>query len=138
MAGSSTSERRFPWWMYVVGLSYLITLGVILYLIFLGPAELQGFNAAFTGDAMLIRSVQPDSHVARNGLRAGDRVLAIDDKAMAVPRAWTETTGNFQVGRPQRWMVVRGNDRLILEIAPEPSTFQSRLLEGYVQYLSLL
>jgi hypothetical protein len=47
MERSKTSEWRFPWWMYLAGLSYLVTFGLILYLTFLGPAQLRGFVVAF-------------------------------------------------------------------------------------------
>jgi hypothetical protein len=107
------SDRRLPWWMYVVGLSYIVTFGLIFYLIFWGPAELTGFVNAFSDGAMLIRSVDdPNSPVAKGGLRTGDRVLAIDDRPMRAVRDWTEATGNSQAGRPQLWVVSRGSDRL--------------------------
>jgi PDZ domain len=112
-------DGRLPWWMYLIGLSYIITFGVIFYLIFWGPAELTGFVNAFSDGAMVIRSVDdPNSPVAKGGLRAGDRVLTIDDRPMRAVRDWTESTGNSQAGRSQRWVVSRGGDRVTLEIVP--------------------
>jgi tRNA A-37 threonylcarbamoyl transferase component Bud32 len=135
----ATLNERLPWWMYLIGLSYIITFGVIFYLIFWGPAELTGFVNAFSDGAMVIRSVDdPNSPVAKGGLRAADRVLTIDDRPMRAVRDWTESTGNSQAGRSQRWVVSRGGDRVTLEIVPVGVTVQSKLAEGYVQYLILL
>ena len=138
MERSKTSEWRFPWWMYLAGLSYLVTFGLFLYVTFLGPAELRGFVVTFSGDAMVIQSVEADSQVGRGGLRAGDRVVLIDDRPVGIVRDWTEATGNLQAGRAQRWVVSRGDDRVTLEIVPAGASLQSRLSEGYVQYFSLL
>src|SRR5262249_15602971 len=126
------------WWLYIAGLSYGVTFGFIIYLILWGPAELGGFVHAFRGDAMEIRSVEAGSQVAKGGLRVGDLVLMIDGRPVRVVRAWTEATGNSQAGVPQSWVVSRGNDRVALEIVPVRSGLQSRLAEGYVQYLTHL
>jgi tRNA A-37 threonylcarbamoyl transferase component Bud32 len=133
-----TSKRRLPWWMYIGGLSYIFSFGFTLYLIFWGPAELGGFVQAFSEGAMVVRSVEEDSTVAKGGLRAGDRVLMIDGRPIRTAWDWNEATGNFQVGRREQWLVARGDDHRILEIVPEPSSVQSRFAEGYLQYLSLL
>jgi hypothetical protein len=124
--------------MYLAGLSYLVTFGLILYLTFLGPAHLRGFVGTFSGDAMVIQSVEADSEVGRGGLCAGDRVVLIDDRPVRIVRDWTEATGNLQAGRAQRWVVSRGGDRVTLEIVPAGASLQSRLNEGYAQYFSLL
>ena len=89
--------------MYLAGLSYLVTFGLILYLTFLGPAELRGFVVTFSGDAMVIQSVEADSQVGRGGLRAGDRVVLIDDRPVRIVRDWTEATGNLQAGVLDLW-----------------------------------
>ena len=138
MEWSNTSERRFPWWMYVAGLSYAVTFILIFYLIFWGPAELRGFVATFSGDAMVIQSVDAASQVGQGGLRAGDRVLMIDDQRVQIVRDWIAATGNSQAKRPQRWVVSRRGERVTLEIVPVGVSLQSKLAEGYVQYLSLL
>src|SRR5262249_11143771 len=139
MERSIGDSGRLPWWMYVVVLSYIVTFGLIFYLIFWGPSELRGFVNAFSDGAMVIESVNdPDSPVARGGLRAGDRVLMIDDRPVRTVRDWTEATGDTQAGRPQQWVVSRGSDRITLEMVPARITLQSRLVEGYVQYLSHL
>src|SRR5512140_1739536 len=57
----ATSGGRVTWWMAVIGLSYLITYGFIFYLILRGPGSLRGFVSTFSGDAMVIRSVESGS-----------------------------------------------------------------------------
>src|SRR5262245_5935332 len=129
MERSKPHERRQPWWMYVVCLSYVLTTALLFYLMLWGPAELLGFVATFSDDAMVIHSVDdPNSPVAKGGLRAGDRVLMIDDMPVRNVRDWTATTGNWW--HPQRWLVSRGSDRLTLEIAPVRISFLSRLAIG--------
>jgi tRNA A-37 threonylcarbamoyl transferase component Bud32 len=132
------SARRPAWWMYVVAASYAVTFGLILYQIVWGPAELRGFAAAFTEGTMMIRSVTAGSPESNGGLRPGDRVVAIDDQPVRAVRDWIAATGNLQVGRPQRWVVARGEDRLSLEIHPVGVSIRSKLAEGYIQYLSLV
>jgi len=125
--------------MYVVGFSYLLTLAVIAYLVFRGPAELSGFTSSFSGDAMAIDSVQDSSLEAKAGLRAGDRVVMIDDRPIRNVRDYTMTTGNSQADRPQRWTVTRGNERLTLEVVPRSEGLRYKWTnEGYNHYLGLL
>jgi eukaryotic-like serine/threonine-protein kinase len=133
------SGRRIPWWMAAIGLSYITTCCFIFYLIFRGPGALSGFVSTFSGDAMVVRSVDTGSHVATGGLRPGDRVVMIDNRAVRTVRDWTEATGNLQVSHRQRWLVFRKDERITLDIVPIRTGFQSKLLdEGYIQYLSLL
>src|SRR5262245_39120996 len=74
------SRRHFPWGLYFMGASYLASYGFFLYLFLWGPAELLGFVATFSGEAMEIHSVDSNTVVAQGGLRAGDRVLMVNDR----------------------------------------------------------
>jgi hypothetical protein len=65
--------------MYIAGLSFVATVLLIFGLIIWGPGELIGFVATFSGDAMVIHSVESNTELAKGGLRAGDRVLMIND-----------------------------------------------------------
>jgi serine/threonine-protein kinase len=87
---------------------------------------------------MEIRSLTPDSQFAKGGLRAGDRVLTIDGQPMRVPRDWTAATGNMQVGRPQVWLVSRQGENVRLEVTYPRGRILQRLIDGYVQVLSLM
>src|SRR5215510_15494383 len=128
MQKNNRSDRHIPWWMYVIGSSYILTLGLILYLIFWGPAQLDnGFTLAFSANAMEATSVIPGSPVAKGGLLAGDRVVMIDDQPIRNVRDWTAATGASQAGRSQRWIVLRGDNRLELEIVPVGVTLRSKI-----------
>lgn len=130
-------ERGQPWWIYVLGLSYILTFGIFIYLTIWGPAEFLGFVATFSGDAMLIHSVEENSQVAKAGLRAGDRVLVIDDLPIRNVRDWTGAPGNSWLSRPQRWLVSRDGNRLTLQVVPVRISVPARLATGYLQVLSL-
>jgi tRNA A-37 threonylcarbamoyl transferase component Bud32 len=137
MERSNSQERHQPWWVYVVGLSYLLEFGIFIYLTIWGPAEFLGFVATFSGDAMLIHSVEENSELTKAGLRAGDRVLLIDDLPIRNVRDWTGAPGNSWVSRPQRWLVSRADNRLTLQVVPVRISVPARLATGYLQVLSL-
>jgi hypothetical protein len=103
----------------------------------LGPAEFLGFVATFSGDAMLIHSVEENSQLAKSGLRASDRVLVIDDLPIRNVRDWTGAPGNSWLSRPQRWLVSRDGNRLTLQVVPVRISVPARLATGYLQVLSL-
>ena len=44
---------------------------------------------------------------------------------------------NMEVARPQRWEVLRGQDRLESEITPGRGNWQNRLANGYISYTAL-
>jgi serine/threonine-protein kinase len=123
--------------MCALAASYALTFGLILYLLVQGPAELRGFAATFHGGAMTVRSVEAGSPEADGGLRAGDHVVTIDDRPIHTVRDWIAATANVQVGRPHRWMVARGDDRVGLQIHPAGASIRGRLAEGYIAYLSI-
>lgn len=131
------ADQHIPWWMYVIGVSYILTLGLVLYLIVWGPAQLDtAFTIAYSQNAMEVLSIQdPNSPVAKGGLLAGDRVVRIDDQPIAAVRDWTTATGNSQVGRAQRWIVLRGTQRVELMIVPVGVDLRSKYQEGYIYYL---
>ena len=119
--------QRAPWWMVVVAGSYIATYALIFYLVIWGPAQLKGIVATFEDEAMVIRSLAVDSEAAKGGLAAGDRVLSIDGRPMRGPGDWTAATGNWEAGRPHRWLVSRGADRVSLEVVPLHPTVRGRL-----------
>jgi hypothetical protein len=85
---TTTSKPSQPsWWMVVLAAAYTVSFFVAVYLVIRGPVELRGMSAIFENGAMAIRSVNPESQLAKGGLRAGDRVLTIDDVPMVAVRA---------------------------------------------------
>jgi tRNA A-37 threonylcarbamoyl transferase component Bud32 len=139
MEPGRTSQRGLHWWIYVAALSFILTFGFFFYLILEGPNELLGFVVAYTDDVMLIRSIDdPNSTVARGGVRAGDRVLSINDQPVRNVRDWNAVDANSWVGRPSRWVVSRNGERITLEIVPKALDFRSKLAMGYLQLLPLI
>jgi Protein kinase domain len=136
--GARESPRRPAWWMYLVAASYIITFGLIVYLIVYGPAELNGFSMRFVDATVTIISSREGSPEARAGLREGDRLVSIDARPIRTPYDWLASTANLQVGRPQRWLVARGGEHVPLDIYPLESGLRSRVAEGYIQYSTLL
>jgi serine/threonine-protein kinase len=132
-----TSQRRFPWWLYVMGASYLFSLGFTYYLVIWGPTDLLGFVATFDGDAMAIHSVNPQTEVALGGLQAGDRVLMINDRPIQNVRDWTAANANTWISQPDRWLVSRGGERVTLEILSVRKSFLTKLAMGYAQLVIL-
>jgi Protein kinase domain len=124
--------------MYLIAASYVITFGLIVYLIVYGPAQLNGFSPSFGDGTMTILSVRAGSPESRGGLRGGDQLVSIEDRPIRSLHDWVAATANFQVGHPQRWLVARGEERVPLQIYPMGSGFRSRVAEGYVQYSTLL
>ena len=136
---TTSNPSRPTWWMFVLAAAYAVSSFVALYLVIRGPVELRGMSAIFENGAMAIRSVNPESQLAKGGLRAGDRVIAIDDVPMLAVRDWNIATGNLQAERPQHWLVERDHSRITLEIiALRAGDIGQRVAEGYVQYFSHL
>src|SRR5262249_46527403 len=131
------SHRRVPWWLYVIGASYLFSLGFTYYLVIWGPTDLLGFVATFDGDAMAIHLVNPQTEVAQGGLRAGDRVLMINERPIQNVPDWTEANANSWISQPDRWLVDRDGKRVTLEIASIRKNFLTKLAMGYAQLVIL-
>src|SRR5262245_10818669 len=131
-------RAHLSWWMSVIVVSFLTTYAFIIYLVIWGPAEFNGLVTTFTGGAMLVRSVDATSQVGKGGLQAGDRVVSIDDRNIRAPSDWTAATGTWEAGKAHRWTVLRGQDRLTLEITALAATLRGRLTEGYIVYLGHL
>lgn len=132
------SAHRPSWWMYVVATSYVVTFALILYLTCYGPAQLTGFSSTFANGTMTIRSVTAGTPESGAGLRAGDRVVSIDERPVHGVRDWLAATANLEVGRPQLWRVARGDERVSLDVDPLPASLRGRVAAGFVMYLSLL
>ncbi len=128
---------RPPWWMIIVAVSFIGLHVLIPYLVIWGPADPEGLEAAFESGAMWIRAVAPASSSAQAGLRTGDRVLSVSSQAIRDTGDWSAVLANRQVGQPQVWTVLRGGERLELEITPARATLRNRLFYGYVVIIAL-
>jgi S1-C subfamily serine protease len=65
-----------------------------------------------------VESVLPEGPAARAGLQAGDRIVAIDGTAVPDADALHRVLGADRVGRPVRVDLLRGAQRLALELVP--------------------
>src|SRR5262245_55627297 len=125
----ATNTGRPRWWMYVIAASFLAMHAFWAYLSILGPIEdgLDEVDPVFESGTMRVRVVADGSPLANAGLRIGDRVLAIDGFPIREARDWKLALDNLEVG-PTRWEVLRGQERLALDITPERKTHPWRTL----------
>lgn len=65
-----------------------------------------------------VDSVLPEGPAAHAGLQAGDRIVAIDGRAVPDADALHRVLGADRVGRPVRVDLLRGSQRLALELVP--------------------
>jgi hypothetical protein len=132
------AKTKLRWWMVVLVASFLTTFAFISYLIIRAPAELSGLSTTFIDGAMVINTLEPNSLLAKSGMRAGDRVLSIDMRPMRASSDWIAATGTWEVGRPHRWLVARDVEQITFDVIPQRPTFQGRMAEGYWLYLGHL
>ena len=118
--------------MYIVAASFIGLQAFIPYLYIWGPADIEGLRAGFENDAMYIRAIEPNSHLAQAGLRAGDRVIAIDRLPVSYAREWDAVLANMYPGKPQQWEIVRDQRTLELQIVPERVNWRRQFYIGYV------
>ncbi len=103
---------RAPWWMFVVAASFLAFVTLIVYQFFWGPFGPTGFQSEFRGGEMVVLAVDPNSLAERAGLKPGDRVLSVDGNVIRNVHDWQAMRANTEVGRPERWEIVREGQRL--------------------------
>jgi serine/threonine-protein kinase len=122
--------------VYLVAASFAAMLALIPYLTIWGPGDVGGLQASFDGGAMRVNAVESDSQLAHAGLAAGDRVVAIDGWPLRNTCDWEIVQANQDTVRPQRWEILRGAERVDLQIPPERATLENRLVaHGYLGYI---
>ena len=72
--------RNAPWWLWLCVASFLVIFGLEVYLAFSGPVF--GVSTTFTGGAVLVTGVAPNSPAAAAGLQVGDDAGAIGRDAL--------------------------------------------------------
>ena len=103
-------SRRAPLWMFIVAASFLAYVSLTLYHYFWGPSPFLGADLAFVeGKGMVVVAAR------QPGLQLGDRILAVDGQTIRNAHDWNAIRANTEVGRPERWEVGRGDERLQLE-----------------------
>jgi serine/threonine-protein kinase len=122
--------------MYVVASSFLVLHGLTPYVVIWGPAEvvnLGQLGVTFDERGLRIRSVADGTPHRAAGLQTGDRVLAVAGHPIHDSRDWTVVLGNQEAGRREIWEILRGEERIGLEIASEGRPWEGVLL--YLPYV---
>ncbi|HZU76405.1 MAG TPA: PDZ domain-containing protein, partial [Dehalococcoidia bacterium] len=70
---------------------------------------------------VLVLSVEPGSAAARAGLREGDVILALDGEAIAGVDDLHRRLTRERIGAPVPIAVLRGAERITLDIVPAPA-----------------
>src|SRR5262245_31031405 len=109
--------------MYAIAASFVGLYLFVSYVSVRGPSQNEGIDAVFAGGATQVRLVAPGSWADRAGLRTGDSVVAIDGQRLRNPQDWSAVSSNAAVGRAQKWEVLRGGERLSLDLVPEHRGF---------------
>ncbi|MBZ5516601.1 MAG: protein kinase [Acidobacteriia bacterium] len=122
------SGPRAPWWMYVVAASYIGFVTLLFYQVFGGPPILRGFEGRFMRGGMVVLSIHPNSVEARAGLKQGDHLLAVNGQFIRNVHDWEAIRANTEIGRPERWQISRGKERLELTLTFVRPTWSEQLL----------
>ncbi len=84
---------------------------------------------------LVIASVTPGGPAERAGLRAGDRLLAVDGQELDTMVDYYVATGGQRGEAPQRYLVRRGEERVDVQVTPARPA-RSRVIWAAGQYLS--
>ncbi len=126
---------RTPWWAWLLGAFFLITLGFGVY------GSLMGFGSAGAGvsDAprggTLIDRVIPGRPSEQAGVRPGDIVVAVNGQATRTAHDWDEMTWQFGPGKPFVLTVERAGEPMQLTMRfPERRVWQMRDRGQWLDY----
>ncbi|HEY9420448.1 MAG TPA: PDZ domain-containing protein, partial [Thermoanaerobaculia bacterium] len=83
-----------------------------------GAGQRLGFVAEQGPRGVLVASVHADQPADRAGLRAGDQIVAVDDRPVPLLAEYDARTGSFRRGRPVTLRVLRAETVLSLRVVP--------------------
>lgn len=109
---------RAPWWFYIVSASFVGFFALQVYTYMWG-IEYWGFGGDYSTDSMVVHQVAPNGAGARAGLRAGDRIVAVDGSPLPPKRprsGWFVAYSNFEVERPIRLKIEREGQEIELTL----------------------
>ena len=75
-------------------------------------------NYADSNDGLLIDGVRDDSPAAKGGLKAGDKIVKIDNRDVKNVYDYTYALGEMKAGQEYVVEVLRGGEKLTLKIVP--------------------
>jgi peptidase M28-like protein/PDZ domain-containing protein len=76
-------------------------------------------NYADTNDGLLLDGVRDGSPAAKAGLKAGDRIVKIGDRAVKNVYDYTFALGEMKAGQEYVFEVIRSGEKLTLKVIPE-------------------
>lgn len=115
-------RKRAPWWMFLIAASVVVTFCFNLWIDFMGP-EAAGWSRM--GYTLRVKEVAPGGPFERAGVRAGDILLAVDGQRLFWALDWDAIRTNFEIGRPFRLDVQRGQDTLHFNVVLDRRQYQA-------------
>jgi eukaryotic-like serine/threonine-protein kinase len=111
--------QRPPWWVLAIAASVLGYLALMTYADVLGPGAV-GAGLRFRQGRVFVVEVVPGSPAAQAGLAPGDEVVTVNGLDTPSLLHWRLVSQNFEVGRPVRFDVRRGQERSSLQTTLGP------------------
>lgn len=90
---------RAPWWLFVLGLSFLSFFTFATYCRFSNP-ESEGFQYEARDGRMIVVDVTHNSPAATAGLEPGDRVTSANGQILRTASDWIAFRGNIELNQP--------------------------------------
>ncbi len=130
-------SARAPWWMFLIAASFIGLHLLIPYIIIWGPADPGGWKTVFEHGMMRIHALEHGDPSVIPGLRTGDLVTAVNGQPLRNSHDWAAILANGEVGRTQKWEILREGHTLKIDVVPVRATWQNRLANGYIVYVGL-
>lgn len=131
---------RAPWWMYPLAASFVFYFAFLIYCERWRPRWL-GIGYEIGDGYLEVEAVEPNSPAGRAGFKPGDRLVAVDGKAIREPRDWKSFRIRSQVNLPYRVEIDRAGERLavVLTLGRRPGDRWGVLeKKRAVQFVSLV
>ncbi len=128
------SGARAPWWMYILAAAFLGCWGLQVYTaspFYDGPGPI-GIFRDFKSSSNVVERVVPNSIAERTGLRAGDRIVAVDGFPTPGIVDFDIRTLSFEVGRPVLLEVEREGKRIQFIVTLELRSGNALAWQGWL------
>jgi len=115
-------KKRAPWWMFLIAASVVITFCFNLWNDFMGPEPAGWQRLGFTSK---VREVFPGGPFEKAGVHVGDVLLSVYGKRIFNAIEWEGLRTNFEIGKPVKLDVQRGQDTLHFNVVLERRQYQT-------------